>query len=51
MSMDEPTRIKDNLLETKVLGFLLEKATVTEAPVKSNLIQPPGSGQPPSKRG
>jgi len=44
-------RIKDNLLETKVLDFLFDKATVTELPVQSNLIQPPGAGQHPKKRG
>jgi trigger factor len=44
-------RIKDNLLETKVLDFLFEKATVTELPVQANLIQTPGAGQHPKKRG
>jgi len=44
-------RIKDNLFETKVLDFLLEKATVTEGPVQSKLIQPPGAGPQSGKRG
>jgi trigger factor len=44
-------RIRDNILEAKVLDFLFEKATVTELPVQTQLIQPPGAGAPPKKKG
>jgi len=44
-------RVKDNILESKVLDFLLEKATVTELPTGAGLIQTPGSNPDTKKRG
>ncbi len=37
-------RIKDNMLETKVLSFLRERSTITELPVSGGVIVKPGEG-------
>jgi trigger factor len=42
---DQVARIRDNILENKVLSFLRERSTITELPLAGNLIATPGEGR------
>ena len=40
---NQVARVRDTILENKVLDYLLEQGTVTELPAGSGIITPPGS--------